>query len=78
MEVLPPERRAPVAGENDVVRALLVVAAVYQVEEEPGVFFVELAVSDFVNDKAGRADETREHGGRFLSAAGCGKLVPKL
>ena len=72
MEVLPPERRTPVAGEDDVVRSFLFVTTVYQVEEKAGVLPVKLAVSDLVDDEAGRADEAREHGSRFLSAAGCG------
>lgn len=78
IEVLSPQGRTPVAGEDDVESALLVVAAVNQVEEKAGVLLVEFAVPDLVNDEAGRTDEAGEHGGRLLRPPGGGELVSKL
>ena len=78
VEVLPPQGRIPVAGEDDVVSPFLVVAPVNQVKEEPGVLLVELTVANLINDETGGPHETGEHGGRFLCPAGCGELVPEL
>ena len=41
------------AGEYDVVTALPVVASVDHVEKEPGVFLVELTVTNLINDQTG-------------------------
>ena len=78
MEVLSPQGRIPVAGEDDVVGPFLVVAPVNQVEEEPGVLLVELTVANLINDEAGGPHETGEHGGRLLCPAGGGELVTEL
>ena len=51
IEILTPQRRIFVAGEDHVVIAFLVVAAVNQVKEHTGAFLVELAMPNLVNNE---------------------------
>ena len=51
VEILAPQRRIFVAGENHVEVAFLVVAAVNQIKEHTGTFLVELAVPNLINNK---------------------------
>ena len=76
--ILTPERAIAVAREDDVVRALLVVAPVNHVEEEPGVFFVEVATPNLINDETGRPHEIRDRSRRFLRPPSVGELVPQF
>ena len=78
MEILTPERGIAVAREDDVVCALLVVASVNHVEEEPGVFFVEVTTPNLINDDTGRPHEIRDCSHRFLHPPSVGELVPQL
>lgn len=59
IEVLPPERRALVAGKDQIESALLVVAAVNQIKEQTRVLFVKLAMPNLVNNQTGRTREVR-------------------
>ena len=45
-----PLGRVPVAGEDDVVAARLVVSPVDHIEEQPGVLLVELTVAHLINN----------------------------
>ena len=57
IEILSPQGRASVAGEDDVVRSLLVVPSVDEIEERPGLLLVELTVPDLVDNEAGWAKQ---------------------
>ena len=61
IEVFPPQRRAPVAGKDNVVDPFLVVAPVNQVKEQPGILFIKFTVANLINNEAGRPDETIKH-----------------
>ena len=78
MEVLPPEGRIPVAGEDDVIGTFFVVAPVNQVKEQAGVLLVELTVSNLINNKARGPHEAGEHRSSLLRPAGGCELVPEL
>ena len=78
IEVLSPQGRTPVAGEDDIICPFLVVPPVDEVKEEPCVLLVELAVSDLVDNETGRADKAGQHGRRLLRSPSCGELVPEL
>ena len=49
IEVLSPQGRTSVAGEDDIICPFLVVPPVDEVEEQPSVLLVELTVPDLVN-----------------------------
>ena len=78
MEILSPERRLSVAREDDVVCAFLVVPPVDQVEEEPRVLLVELAVPHLIYDETGGPDEAREHRRRFSRPPRSVEFIPEL
>ena len=62
----------------DVAVALFVISPVNQIEEQPCVLLIELAMPHLINNQTGRADQTVENR-RFLSGpAGGGKLVPQF
>ena len=77
-EVLLPLSRVTVAGKDHVGVALLLVAAVHHVKEQPGILLVKLTVSHLINNQAGRADKV---GQKVALPAGsaCGShAVPQL
>ena len=78
VEVLPPQGRVAVAGEDDVVSPFLVVAPVNQVEEQPGILLIELTVPNFVNNQAGRAYQTIENGCFLACPSSGGELISQL
>ena len=78
VEVLPPERGVLVAGKDQIKSPLLVVAAVNQVKEQTGVLLVKLAMPNFINNQAGRADERGQGAGLLAEPPGVGKLVAQL
>ena len=53
-EILLPPGGVPVAGKNHVVIAVLLVAAVNHVKEQPGVLLVKLTMPHLVNNQTGR------------------------
>ena len=67
-----------VAGEDDVAAALLVASPVDQVEIQPGVLLVELAVAHLVNDQTGGPHETIQDRRLFTGLASGGELIPQL
>ena len=78
VEVGFPLRRVLVAGEDDVAAALFVVPPVNQVEEQPGVLLVELAVAYLINNETGGTNQSIQYGRLFTGPAGGGELVPQL
>lgn len=68
IKVLSPHGGHLVAGKDDVVSAFLVVPAVNQIKEQPGVLLVKLTVSNFINNQAGLPDKVRNQR-IFLSGA---------
>lgn len=61
IEILSPQGRASVAGEDDIISSLLVVPPVDEIEEQPCILLVELTVSDLINNETGRSNETGQH-----------------
>ena len=67
-----------VAGKYNIEVAFLVVSPVNQIEEQPGILFIELTVPHLVNNQTGRTYQTIEHRGFLASPSGSGELVPQL
>ena len=65
-----------VAGKHNIEVALLVVPPVNQIEEQPGILFIELTVSHLVNNQAGRSHQSIEYRGFLTGSSGGGELVP--
>ena len=76
VEILAPQRRIFVAGENHVEVAFLVVAAVNQIKEHTGTFLVELAVPNLINNKTAWTHQSVEKGDRLTTTLGCEESVP--
>lgn len=76
VEILAPQRRIFVAGENHVEVAFLVVAAVSQIKEHTGTFLVELAVPNLINNKTARTHQSVETGVRLTTTLSCEESVP--
>ena len=53
IEILSPQGRTSVAGEDDIICPFLVVPPVDEVKEQPCVLLVELAVPNLVNNETG-------------------------
>ena len=62
VEVGSPMVRVLVTGEYNVEVTFFVVSPINQIEEQPGILLVELAVPNFINNQAGRTDEAVEDG----------------
>ena len=67
-----------VAGEDDIEVAFLVVSPVNQIEEQPGILFIELTVPHLVNNQARRTHKAIQHGCFLSCTPGSGELVPQL
>ena len=78
IEVTSPVRGMLVAGKYNIEVAFLVVSPVNQIEEQPGILFIELTVPHLVNNQTGRTHQTIEHRGFLASSSGSGELVPQL
>ena len=78
VEILAPQRRISVAGENHVEVAFLVVAAVNQIKEHTGTFLVELAVSNLINNETGRPHQTIETVCLSTNPLDCTEFVAEL
>ena len=78
VEVGFPLGRVLVAGEDDVAAALLVVPPVDQIEEQPCVLLVELAVAYLINNETGGPHKAVQDRCLFTGPAGGGELVPQL
>ena len=76
VEILAPQRRIFVAGENHVEVAFPVVAAVNQIKEHTGTFLVELAVPNLINNKTAWTHQSVETGVRLTTTLGCEESVP--
>ena len=77
-EDFPPVGGILVAREDHVERALLVVTAVHHVEEQARVRLVEFAVTNLIDNQAGRPDEAGKERALSARAAGDGELVAQL
>lgn len=53
VEIFSPQGRASIAGEDDVVGSLFVVAPVNQIKEQTCVLFIELTMSNLINNETG-------------------------
>lgn len=77
-EDFPPVGGILVAREDHVERAFFVVAAVHHVEEQARVRLVEFAVTNLIDNQAGRPDEAGKERALSARAAGDGELVTQL
>ena len=78
IEVCSPMGRVLVTGEDNIEVAFFVVSPVNQVKEQPGILFVELTVTHFINNQAGGAHEAVKHRCLLSGSPGGGELVPQL
>ena len=78
LEILAPEGRVLVAGEDHIETTFFVVAPVNQIKEQPGVLLVKGAVANLVNNQARGPHKAVETGIRLSGAPGCRESVPQF
>ena len=78
LEILAPEGRVLVAGEDHIETTFFVVAPVNQVKEQPRILLVEGTVANLVNNQTRGAHKAVETGIGFSRTSGCRESVPEL
>lgn len=78
LEILAPEGRVLVAGEDHIETTFFVVAPVNQVKEQPRILLVEGTVANLVNNQARGAHKAVETGIGLSGTPGCRKSVPEF